>query len=333
MTDAPKVSIVLPFHNSESTLEKAIQSIVGQFFIDFELLLIDNRSTDGSSAIAEEFSKRDSRIQLITENQIGVVFAANNGMSKSRGDYIARMDADDISLPNRIRDQVKVLDTQPEIGLVSGQVRYAGDDSNGGFVRYVHWSNGISKEEELYLNQFVEYPIVNPSIMFRRELYEKYGGYEDGSFPEDYEFFLRLQSYNIRMTKTDSVVLEWNDLPHRLTRTSDKYTQEAFFKIKAKYLAKWLKKNNPRHPRVMIWGGGKLARKRSKYLQQYGIVIDSFIDVRKSNKPELIYYKDFDLFKSAFILSYVSSWDARDLIRSFLNEHACIEGKDYLICG
>lgn len=333
MDDTPKVSIILPFYNSESTLENAIQSIVNQSFKDYELILIDNTSTDGGNTIAEKYCAKDSRIKLFQEKQEGVVFAANTGLSKCIGMYIARMDADDVSLPNRIGDQVKLLDAQPEIGLVSGQVKYAGNDSNGGFVRYVNWSNGITSPEEIYLNQFVEYPIVNPSIMIRRELYEKYGSYQDGDFPEDYEFFLRLQSHNIQMTKTDSVVLEWNDLPYRLTRISDKYTQEAFFRVKAKYLARWLKENNPGHPRVMIWGGGRLARKRSKYLQQHGVVIDSFIDVRKSNNPSLIYYKDTESFKNAFILSFVSSWDARDLIRSFLNEHSFVEGSDYLICA
>ncbi|MEP1094278.1 MAG: glycosyltransferase [Cyclobacteriaceae bacterium] len=333
MTDTPKVSIVLPFYNSKSTLEKAIESIVNQIFKDFELLLIDNGSTDDSSAIAEKFADQDQRIKVFFERQRGVVFAANNGLSNSRGEYIARMDADDVSLPNRIADQVKLLDAQLEIGLVSGLVRYAGDDSNGGFIRYVNWSNGITRPEALYLNQFVEYPIVNPSIMIRRELYKEYGGYRDGDFPEDYEFFLRLQSHNIQMIKTDSVVLEWNDLPHRLTRTSNKYTSDAFFQVKAKYLSKWLRENNTRHPRVIIWGGGKLARRRSKYLEQHGVVIDSFIDVRKSSDPALIYYEDTELFKNAFILSFVSNWDARDQVRTFLNEHAFVEGQDYLICA
>jgi len=333
MTDTPKVSIVLPFYNSKPTLEKAIQSIVNQVFINFELLLIDNESSDGSLAVAEKFAAQDVRIQVFHEKQRGVVFAANQGLSKSRGQYIARMDADDVSLPNRIGDQVKLLDAQHEIGLVSGLIKYAGHDSNGGFIRYVNWSNGITKPEEIYLNQFVEYPIVNPSIMIRRELYEKYGGYQDGDFPEDYEFFLRLQSHNIQMTKTESVVLEWSDLPSRLTRTDDRYSQESFFKIKAEYLAKWLELNNPKYPKVTIWGGGKLARRRSAYLEDHGIVVESFIDIRKSNNPSLIYYKDIHSFKNAFILSFVSNWDGRDKIRSFLNEHAFVEGQDYLICA
>ena len=333
MNDTPKVSIILPFYNSKSTLEKAIQSIVNQYFKNFEFILIDNNSTDGGSNVAAKYSAKDSRISLFNEDKQGVVYAANTGLSKSTGTYIARMDADDTSFPNRLQDQVDLLDSQPEIGLVAGQVEYHGDDVNGGFIRYVSWSNSVKEPHELNLNQFVEYPLVNPTIMMRRTIYEKYGGYSEGDFPEDYEYFLRLQSCGVKMTKLNSVVLEWTDSPNRLTRTDDRYSQEAFFKIKAKYLAKWLEKNNPKHPQVSIWGAGKLARKRSAYLHEYGVRVESYIDIQKSNIPSVIYYEDVHSFRNSFILSFVTNWDAREEVREFLNQHSFVESADYLICA
>lgn len=328
----PKVSVILPFYNAEKTLASAIQSIVNQSFIDFELLLIDNASTDSGLSIAQEFESVDSRISIHSEPNRGVVFAANKGLSLATGEYIARMDADDYSYLNRLEKQVQLLDSNDDIGLVSGLVDYKGSIENEGFIRYVDWSNGIVTHEAITLNQFVEFPIVNPTIMFRRSLYKEHGGYLDGDFPEDYEFFLRLQAVRIKMEKVATKVIEWNDLPNRLTRTDDKYSQEAFFRVKAKYLSEWLSKQNPKHPDVIIWGAGRHAKKRSSFLKQYGININGHIDLKESS-PSSIYFKDLDSFKNSFILSFVTSWDARDEIRAFLNTNGFKEGVNYLICA
>ena len=143
MNDIPKVSVILPFFNSQSTLLRAIQSITNQSFKDLEVLLIDNASSDDSRKIAEECAGKDSRIRVFSETKRGVVFAANRGFEESGGKYIARMDADDFSFPHRIEEQVQLLDSKDDIGLVAGLVKYAGDDRNKGFIHYVEWSNRI----------------------------------------------------------------------------------------------------------------------------------------------------------------------------------------------
>ena len=201
------------------------------------------------------------------------------------------------------------------------------------FPPMLDWSNQIIDSKDIYRNQFVEYPLVNPSIMFRRAVYEKFGGYKDGDFPEDYEFYLRLQSSGVKMEKVNSVVLEWQDSSARLSRTNEKYTQEAFFKIKAKYLAMWLERNNAQHPEVIIWGGGKLAKRRSAFLKDHGVSLKAFIDIKRSNSSSTIYYKDISSFKNSFILSFVSNRGARDEVRDFLDQHGLRETIDYLICA
>jgi glycosyltransferase involved in cell wall biosynthesis len=333
VSDTPKVSVILPFYNAENTLEKAILSILNQSFQDFEFLLVNNNSSDASHSIAKKYMSEDSRIDILSEKNQGVVHAANKGMKAAVGEYFARMDADDVSMSNRLLEQVQLLDNEPAVGLLAGKVKYSGDESNEGFIRYVDWSNDITKHDQLYLNQFVEYPIVNPTIMIRKELFQKYGGYEDGYFPEDYEYFLRLISDGVQMKKTKNVVLEWQDSPNRLTRTNDRYVQSAFFKIKAKYLTKWLSQHNPNHPEVVVWGGGKLAKRYSSYLKPFGIRITKIVDVKTAQNSSALYYQDIDAYKDSFILSYVSSRDAREEIREFLNKNGLKEGINYLICA
>ncbi len=326
------VSVILPFRNAESTLQAAIQCILNQTFTNLELILVDNASTDDSSKIAGSFA--DPRIRIIHETEIGVVHAANAGLRSAKGKYIARMDADDLSSPDRLQKQVDELDDDPELGVVSGLVEPMTQPSEG-FRNYLDWINGVITPAQIYLNQFVEYPIVNPSIMFRSELVDKFGEYRQGDFPEDYEFFLRLISEGVKMRKVDEAVLQWNDLPSRLTRTSAAYSEEAFNRIKSKYLVKWLKTNNPHHPKVWVWGAGKQARRKSSELRTHGAEIQGYIDVsekERSGKLPVIHFSELGS-PDRFIVSYVSNWGARNEIRSFLSDKGWLDGKDFILAG
>lgn len=330
-----KVSVILPFHNSESTLERAIQSILDQTYADFELILIDNNSTDNSSNIAIEASQ-DARIVLLKEAQQGVVHAANRGLMEAKGIYIARMDADDWSFPDRLEKQMDLLDAESSIGLVAGEVEYDGDNPKKGFIDYLHWINEVTEPEAIYLNQFVEFPIVNPSMMFRRELVEKYGDFREGDFPEDYEFFLRLQQGGVRMKKMAIPVLKWNDLPTRLTRSHNNYSEEAFDRIKSIYLAEWLKKNNLHHPAIWVWGAGKKARRKSSLLSSNAIEIKGYVEVNaKKNAGDrpVIHFEQLPSCPDRFIVSFVAKWGARKKICEFLVSKGWKEGVDFILAA
>ena len=324
----PTVSVIIPFCNAPH-LNRAIRSILDQTFHDFELILVDNASDDGTSEIAKEYAIRDKRITLISEARKGVVWAMNSGIEAARGAFIARMDADDYSFPERLQWQLSEFTSDPSLGLVSGQVDYVG--SNEGFRLYVDWMNEIVDENDIRQNQFVEFPIANPSFMIKRSLFEKIGRFKEGDFPEDYEFFLRLQSLDVKMSKVKEVLIKWYDLPTRLTRTDARYATDAFYRVKAKYLAKWLKKHNPHHPKVLIWGAGRLSRRRSDYLLKYGIDIVCYIDLKI--KPGVIHFEDIPDKDTSFIVSYVANRGARDEIRAFLTSRNYLEFRHFILAS
>jgi len=143
---SPTVSVVLPFYNAPR-LNIAIQSILNQTYEDFELILIDNKSDDGSAEVAVEFASQDKRIILLKEEKKGVVWATNKGINASRGEFVARMDADDYAFPERIALQLNEFRNDPTLGLVSGLVAYDGDEENKGFRIYVNWMNEIVDED------------------------------------------------------------------------------------------------------------------------------------------------------------------------------------------
>jgi len=332
--DIPKVSVILPFFNAEITLERAIESIACQSLNNFECILINNNSTDNGIKIAEDWAKKDKRFILIHEKQQGVMFASNAGSIQAKGKYIARMDSDDVSKPNRLKLQSEFLDVYSDFDAVAGLVNHISHSENTkGFAKYVKWVNSVQTFDEILNKQFVESVIVNPSAMWRKETGENYGMYKQGSFPEDYEMWLRWLSKGVKIKKLNEIVLDWYDSDTRLTRTQSIYSDSSFYKIKTKYLAKWLEKNNPFHPKVAIWGASRISRRRAKLLTKYGIEIECYIDTKKGRilDHKLFYYEETPLPGKMFILTYIKQMNARDEIQKFLDSKGYEEGLNYLL--
>jgi glycosyltransferase involved in cell wall biosynthesis len=330
----PKVSVILPFYNSVATLNRAIQSIHEQDFEDFECFLVDNNSSDGSKEVAEGWTRKDRRFFLIHEARQGVMFASNRGAQMSRGDYLARMDSDDRAYPQRLTLQVAFLDQNPDYGAVAGRVRHVGDPLlTEGFRRFVDWSNSLVSYEEMYYRRFIEAPVVNPTAMWRRETMEDHGMYRSGDFPEDYEMWLRWLDEGVKMAKVPELVLDWHDSDQRLTRTDSIYSDRAFYEIKSRYLAKWLKQYNRFSPHVAIWGASRISRRRARILEQHGIRISTYIDTKSSRQieKEVLYYKDLPRAGEYFILTYIRQMNNRAKIQTFLEERGYEEGKSYLL--
>ncbi len=334
-TDCPKISVILPFFNAEKTLERAIKSISSQSFKDFECILIDNNSNDRSKEIAQKFVDSDNRFKLISEQKQGVTSASNAGWEASRGQYIARMDADDWSYPDRLKMQNDFLDMNSDYDAVASLVKHIShSEFTGGMARFVQWSNSIVTYREILNNRFVELPIVNPTAMWRRKTAQQYGMYLQGNFPEDYEMWLRWLDYGVKIKKLNNVLLDWYDSDNRLTRTKPIYSDSSFYKIKTKYLAKWLIKHNPFYPKVAVWGASKISRRRARLLESHGVEICCYIDT-KENKRQLdrkvYFYKEIPSSEKIFVLTYIRQMNAKEEIRDFLLQKGFIEGKNFLL--
>lgn len=332
----PEVSVILPFYNAERTLPAAIESILTQTFENFELLLIDNNSSDNSRQIAQKYAAKDSRAKLLQEKKPGVANAMNCGLENSLGIFVARMDADDISLPERLVKQVNYLKNFPEIGLVGCEVKYMPHEKNtAGFQRFVDWVNSFHSPEVIERNRFVEIPVVNPTIMFRREIFEKLGGCLQGDFPEDYEMQLRYLEAGVKMAKLSEPLLEWHDYSTRLTRTDERYSTKAFFRTKAAYFKKWSEKHNRFHPNIWVWGAGRKTRQRARLLEKEGLKIQGYFDIVKGKTTEkpTLHFTEVPDPGNIFIVPMVTKMGARELIQSYLLKAGYAEGKDFLLMG
>ncbi len=331
------VSIILPCFNAGATLSACIDSLLIQTHSDFEIIAVDDGSTDESANILREYARRDARVRPLFIEHSGVAMAAMAGIEAARGTYIARMDADDIMLAQRLTLQAKHLDSHPNVGLVGCKVRFGGNrDEAGGYAHYVDWTNTLLTPEAISLNRFVELPVPNPSIMFRRELVDAHGGYLQGGFPEDYELQLRWLERGVVMEKVDAELMVWNDPPTRLTRNNPRYAPDAFYQVKAAYLSRWLAANNANHPAIHILGAGRPTRKHADMLENYNIRIDAYYDLDPkkighviSGRP-VLHRNQVPPPGEAFLVSYVASRGARADITTFLKSRGYVLGKHWI---
>ena len=332
------VSIVLPYRDAEDTLDECIHSIHAQELKDWELLAVNDNSSDGSQRLISRFAAKDNRIKPIQSAEEGLVSALNLGVKHSSSSLIARMDADDRMLPGRLSSQVDYMDSNPGTGLVSCKVEHYSPLANDtrGYAKYVQWTNEQLSHEQISLNRFVESPLAHPSVLFRKKLFDQYGGYEDGEYPEDYELWLRFLSAGVQMNKLDQVLLQWRDHPSRLSRQSERYSKDAFQRTKARYLKSWLSENVPMGIEIKAWGAGKVARKQVEHLAREGLEIEEFFDVdpKKIGNPrpglKVFSIEDIPEPGKIFLLILAGARSARGKITRFLEEKEYCLGTDYL---
>ena len=333
----PAISVVLPCYNAAATLPQAMESLLNQTREDFEVLAVDDGSTDETPRVLQRFAGADRRIKPLSLPHAGIAGALNTGLERARGRFIARMDADDASLPRRLEEQANFLEKHPGIGLVGCRVIYGGDrEANRGYALYVDWQNELLESETIRANRFVESPFAHPSIMFRSELVPRLGGYRQGPFPEDYELLLRWMEHGVVMAKLHQKLLTWNDPPERLSRTDQRLSRWAFHAVKAPYLARWLRENNPFHPFVYIIGAGRQARRRVALLERQGIRVKAFIDSDPQKADRLVRGRPVLPSEKlpppgeGFSLSYVGRRGDRESTLAYLHRRGCKPERDYL---
>ncbi len=210
----PRVSVVMPVYNGERYLREAVESILNQTFSDFEFIIIDDGSSDISADIVRSF--RDERIRFNQQENQGLAATLNRGIEVARGEYIARQDQDDISLPERLAKQVKYLDSHPECGMVGTWAEIYLEEKKTERA-HRHPSDNITLQYELLFNN----PFVHSSMMLRKSALEQVGRYStdrERQPPEDYELWSRI-ARNYEVANIPEILQIYREIPGSMSRT------------------------------------------------------------------------------------------------------------------
>lgn len=230
MRRVPQVSVLMPVFNAEKYLQEAIQSILQQSFADFEFICVDDGSVDSSNKIIRNYMKNDSRIVLIEQSNQGIVSALNKALFLAKGKYCARMDADDISHPNRLAWQFTFLEAKPDVVVVGGQGYII--DSEGDRIRPfpVELDNNeitdLMLKEKPYTGKIA---LIHPAVLFRTAIAKNIGGYNfEYQWAEDLDFFLRMGECG-QLANLDREVILYRQHGSSITDTKKKQQDRAAY--------------------------------------------------------------------------------------------------------
>jgi len=330
----------MPVRDAAGTLPVALESLRCQTLADWELVAVDDGSKDQTSNILASAAAADARMRVLSQAALGIVEALQRGCAAARGEFIARMDADDWMAAERLSRQAEFLERHPRIGVVSCLARHGGSQiTQAGYAAHITWINSLLTPSKMALRRFVDAPVAHPSVMFRRDLLRCFGGYVSGEFPEDYELWLRWMEAGVQFGKVDADLLVWNDPVLRLSRTDRRYAMEALYRMKCGYLARWLRREVEPAREIWLWGAGRITRQRFGALEAQGVSISGFVDVdvkkvgRMRDGRPVVSPDHLPSKQRAFILAGVSLRGAREYIAGQLNDRGWVEGPDYLLAA
>lgn len=327
---SPLVSVLIPVYNAQATLIEAIESILTQTLQDIELILVNDGSTDNSSKIINDLKKRDNRIKHIQVQHAGIVNALNTGLEHCNADYILRMDADDISLPDRIEKQLNYL-IKNNLDLCSTQVQFFSESTiKDGLKNYQDWLN---LNQPINQKIFIENPLPHPSWLVKKSTYIYLNSYQNNSWPEDYDFILRAYLSGMKLGMVDEELTRLRQHENRLTWTDKTNSLNSFMRCRAHYLNKWLLINNKTNKNLLFWGG----RTALKLAETMNVKPRYFIDVDKKKKTrkgiKVIHYENLIKQENVFIIISIGKWNVREKCTRFLTERGFIYEKDYIFAG
>lgn len=326
----PALSILIPARNAAATLHEALASVAGQSLRDWEALVVDDGSADATASIADHWTRRDGRFRLLRqEAPSGIVASLNRAVAEARAPVLARMDADDVSLPERFERQWERL-AVGDVHAVGSQVRYfPREQVAGGALRYEAWLNSVLTPEEHDRDMFVECPLAHPTLMLHAEALRFVGGYQERGWPEDYDLLLRLWEAGYGLAKVPEVLLQWREAPGRTSRTRPEYSLDALVRCRAHYLRRTHLQELP----AVIFGAGPVGKAMARALLAEGGRLAAFVDldVRKIGRtvhgvPVVSLDEGLLLRGRAFGLGALGQPGARPALRQALLAAHWVEG-------
>lgn len=304
------VTVLMPVYNTkEEWLRLAIESILSQTYRNIELLIVTDGPTDNSCEVVEEYAGKDTRVRVIhNEENLGLIKTLNRGLSIAKGEYIARMDSDDIALPNRLEVELKHL-TDNKIDLVGGRLQKINENGE-------NLSSPTISYTDAQVNKVIKYSdcLAHPTWLGKKELFVKLSGYREIKYCEDYDLLLRAKAQGYSLGMCNQVVLNYRINRGGITRSNS---------LRQFLSANYLKKNLCRIDEVTqgeidsIINGKANSRESAKFEQSIGCFRESASAMREKRYLRGTYA----IFRGLFTSKY-----AFTNLRYIIQSHMVMKG-------
>jgi glycosyltransferase involved in cell wall biosynthesis len=319
----PLISILTPFKNTELFLDNCIQSILNQTYPNWELIIVDDFSSDGSYQLLESFALNDARIKLFKNNNPGIIGALQLGLSKSSGEFVTRMDSDDIMLPNKLEAMIQQLLQHGRNHIALGLVHYFSEDGiKDGYKKYEAWLNNLTVNGNNYSEIYKECVIPSPCWMLHKEDLLTVDAFNPSRYPEDYDLAFRFYKHNMTCIPSQAVIHKWRDYSTRASRTDEHYAENHFLDIKLHY---FLELDYNKNKTLILWGAGKKGKLTAKKLINKGVEFHWICDnPKKIGKDiygiKLLPFSDLATIKNPQSIITVANEDDQTDIKNYLEK-------------
>jgi glycosyltransferase involved in cell wall biosynthesis len=329
----PLVSIITPVKDTAPYLPTCIQGIIDQSYKNWELIAVNDHSSDNSVDLLNEFARRDSRVKVFHASEPKLLPALRLGFEKSSGDLIQRLDSDDALPKNKLQQMVNAWLNVGEGHIVSGKVKYFREDGplGEGYLKYENWMNEVIETNTHWQQIYKESGIATGAWLVHRSDFIKAGAFDANRFPEDYDLAFRFYSIGLKVEPLNKVVHLWRDRSDRITRQWDEYADNRFFQLKTHH---FFEIDRIQTRPLVLWGGGKTGKDLAKQILNFTSDFNWLCDNdRKVGKDiygiKMQHFNELPDIENPQILIAVSSPDGKKEIQNQLLEWGKEPVKDY----
>lgn len=328
----PLVSIIMPVKNTKKYLNECVNAILNQSYSNWELLAVNDNSTDNSFGILSAFAENDNRIKVFNNDGNGIIPALQLGYTKSVGNFITRMDSDDVMTETKLELMTNDLLLNGKGNIALGLVQYFSEDGIGeGFSKYETWLNGLTEKGTNFTEIFKECVVPSPCWMVYREDFENCGGFNSTTYPEDYDLVFRFYEQGLKCLPSNNLLHLWRDYPARTSRTHEHYADSSFIEIKINY---FLKLNYDSTKNLVVWGAGKKGKFVAEFLLKNNIPFQWICDNPKKIGKEIYNQKmlpftALDELENTQSIVTVASPKAQEEIKKYFHQKDQQAMKDY----
>ena len=259
----------MPVRNASAYLEECLQSIISQTEKQWELLAVNDHSTDNSFEILQTHASKDDRIKVFQNDGKGIIPALQLALKNSNGQFITRMDADDIMLLEKLVRLKNQLLKKGKGHICTALVEYISETPLGdGYKKYQSWLNKLTSKNENFSDIYKECVIPSPCWMVFREDLLQCDAFDSKIYPEDYDLVFRFYKNGLKVTSVLEPLHQWRDYVERSSRTDPNYADQSFLDLKVKYFQELdFDKNRD----LVLWGAGKKGKYLARQFQDKSI--------------------------------------------------------------
>jgi glycosyltransferase involved in cell wall biosynthesis len=305
-TQMPKVSIIMAAKDTAPYLRECLDSILAQTYSNWELIAMNDHSSDDTPIILNEYAQLDERIKTFDSVRNKLIPTLKEAVPHITGSLINRMDSDDRMPLDKLEVMVAEWQKHGQGSVVAGGTEHFVDEGEvgGGFLRYENWLNELARTNTHYQQIYQECVIPSHCWMMHRDDFDKIDGFEPEIYPEDYDLCFRMYGNRLKIVGLDKVLHFWRDRSDRISRTWDEYKDNRYFDMKVR---NFFKLDRDKSRPLVLWGAGRNGKDLAKELLKhesemhwvcdnerkigkdvYGVIMSSFEAIPEFDNPQIL---------------------------------------------